>query len=297
MLFIVSACSQTIGALQTPDQNQKEIQVEMSYPSNNSLPSPAGEQGEVLTFDPVVLFSLAEEDLAKPINEVPYYSFGNIEAVTEELIQSVNEGHSPWRASPIDTAKTLTQNLIPKGIPTNKVNVSVVRVENKNEANEQTVVDIKVPQLGTYTISLQYVGNRGVSFITEIVWQPESSESLNKLGDIMTAPIVIYDLREGDHLRGNVEEFPIYINGIVRYEMEQTIQNFNEGHPSVAPEIVAELYTRNLIPKNVSNETVQYELISESGEVTVKVPDLGTFEITLLGETVEVISNVTFYPW
>lgn len=326
MLFIVSACSEASGSLQQAEQNQEGTNIETRTPDPAKDPSSSisseVKSEDVVTFDPVVLFELTDEDLSKPVTEILYYVFGNIGYVTEEVIKSVAEGHSPWKGSSVHAAEILTQNLVPEGISADQVKYNVVHVENENQADELTVVDMIVPDLGTFTINLQYPGNSGISFITNIVWQPADSQSLDKLKDIMTEPLIIYNLREEDHFSKDDLEFPSYQNGRIWFTTNKDIENIAEGHSPwrTVPFDTTEAYTRNLIPENISvdnikwdgkllksqtlqsgeiGSTIAYETIREEGDLTtfaVIVPTFGTYEVTLLGKYLQHITKISFHP-
>lgn len=175
MVVLLSACSQNIEALQQLGQNKEESRVEKDTPITSNEPSIKldKELEEADTFDPIVLFELTEDDFKKPATEIPYYSFGRIEFITQEIIQGFAEGHFPWRGSPDHAAELLTQNLIPAGVSPDQVSHNRIRVENENQADELTIVEKIVPDLGIFTISLQFhPESGGICFISKIVWQP-----------------------------------------------------------------------------------------------------------------------------
>lgn len=277
-------------------------------PSNEPSPSipPEEKQEEVVTFDPVVLFELMDYDLSKPVTEIPYYAFGNIEYVTEEGIKSVAEGHSPWKGSSVQAAEILTQNLIPEGISANQVKYNVVRVENENQEGELTVVDMIVPDLGTFTISLQYPGNAGISFITKIVWQPESSKALKQL----EGSIALFDLEEG-WFDKQTNDIPSYEKGRIGYLEQAAIDDHKEGHsvPLSDPLVQTIILIANLVPadylpdpaideqlgkstskedvrKIVSSYGIEFTLLNNDdledyNIVEVKVPEFGKYLVTI----------------
>ncbi|WP_256757884.1 hypothetical protein [Cohnella sp. WQ 127256] len=121
---------------------------------------------------PLIVYSVSEDTLQKDISKIPYYVRGDINYVTNEEVQSVNEGHSPWKSTPLLTAQFMTTNLIPEGMAEDQVHYDVVNVENASEDNEITIVEAKVPGLGTYTITLQYAGKSSICFITKVTLQP-----------------------------------------------------------------------------------------------------------------------------
>lgn len=93
--------------------------------------------------------------------------------MTKEEIQSVNEGHSPWKATPLLTAEFMTTNLIPEHTDMDQAPYEIVRVENANQPDETTIVEVRVPRLGSYTITLKNAGNNTISFITHIEFQSD----------------------------------------------------------------------------------------------------------------------------
>lgn len=313
MLFIVSACTQINGPSQQPELNQEKAQVETNIPEPSNEPSPsvlpADVQEEAVTFDPVVLFELTDEDLSKPETEIPYYSFGNIGYVNQEEIQGFAEGHYPWRGDSVQAAEILTQNLIPEGVSSEQVNYSVVRVENKLQTDELTVVDMTVPDLGTFTIHLQYPKENGVfSFITKIVWQPESSESLQQLEGSVT----FFNLYEEEWFDKPTSEIPAYNKGSIGYFEQEAVDSHNRGSsvPWSDPLVQALIRMANLVPmeylpdpaideqlgkpiskddvrKIVTSNDVEFILLknekSEDHEIVeVKVPDFGKFTVTMM---------------
>ncbi|MNI29979.1 hypothetical protein D3C73_838080 [compost metagenome] len=120
----------------------------------------------------LTIYSLPENILQNKITEIPYYAFGKISYITEKDIQSVNEGHSPWKTTPLLAAEILTTNLIPKNVDKKQVSYVVTHESNSKKANEVTVVEMKVPGFGVYNITLRYPDKSPISFITQITFEP-----------------------------------------------------------------------------------------------------------------------------
>ncbi|WP_019635344.1 hypothetical protein [Paenibacillus fonticola] len=121
------------------------------------------------------IYSVPDHILQNKVTEIPYYAFGEISFVTEEDINSVNEGHSPWKATPLLSAELLTTNLIPTNINKDQVSYVVTKQLNPNKANEITTVEMNIPGAGVYTITLQYPENSPISFITQITFVSENN--------------------------------------------------------------------------------------------------------------------------
>ncbi|WP_144941233.1 hypothetical protein [Paenibacillus sp. 32O-W] len=129
-----------------------------------------------LVAKPLLLYAISEDLLKKDVLKIPYYGIGTLGHVTNEEIQSINEGHSPWKATPLLTAEFMTANLVPKHVDPKEVSYRVVRVEHENQENELTIVEAQVPSCGIYTIALNNAGkdNNTISFITRIEFKPTS---------------------------------------------------------------------------------------------------------------------------
>lgn len=121
---------------------------------------------------PLVIFRLSDSLLSRKATEIPYYAFGELTFITHNEIESVKEGHSPWKATPLMAAEILTANLIPAGINKSDVTYTIAEVSQEGTPNETTVVEMKVPDVGVYNITLKYAGNSVISFITQIDFTP-----------------------------------------------------------------------------------------------------------------------------
>lgn len=159
--FVPSASN---SANQVPSPNQTAPQKTVSKDENDGTSAKKQKR--------LNIYSVPDHILQNKVTEIPYYAFGEISFVTEEDINSVNEGHSPWKATPLLSAELLTTNLIPTNI--NKDQVSYV-VTKQNKANEVTTVEMNIPGTGVYTITLQYPENSPISFITQITFVSENN--------------------------------------------------------------------------------------------------------------------------
>lgn len=163
LILVVTACTSSNESISDSQKPRTDYQ----QPSEEQAPIAVKKQSQI---ESITLFEVTGADLEKPISEIPYYALGSINFITEELIQSVREGHSPWRGSPVDAALILTRNLIPEGINEDQLKHSV-EIDNENSVNEVTRVKLTVPELGNFIIRMQYPDNSGIVFITSIVWE------------------------------------------------------------------------------------------------------------------------------
>ncbi|GBF74414.1 hypothetical protein PA598K_02757 [Paenibacillus sp. 598K] len=291
----------------TPPKTQTEIQ-----PADDKE-----EQEQDVSFESVILFELTDEDLSKPETEIPYYTFGNIGFVTQEEIQGFSNGSYPWRGDSVQAASILTQNLIPEGMSADQVEYKAVPVENQSQADETTVVDMIVPSLGTFTIHLQHPNKAVFSYITKMVWQPESSKALQQLEGSVT----LLDLDESwfDKLTSKI---PAFGKGNIRYFEQEAVDSFNQGHsvPWGDPRVQAMLAISELVPYDYLQDeaisqqlsdrkeilttsngivfTPQYESFQDRPVVVqVEVPDFGVYTVTLNSGTdssIAIVQKVEF---
>lgn len=272
MLLMITACSQANSASPPVDQNQnqEEIPMETNDPEalNESSTLSTEDQEENITFDPIVLFELTEDDLSKSETEIPYYSFGNISFVSQVELEGFANGSYPWKGDPVQAAQILTQNLIPEGVSADQVSYNVVRVENQHQADQLTVVDMIVPKLGTFTIQLQHPNEAVFSYITKIVWQPESSEVLQQFEGSVT----FFELHE-NWFDKPANDIPSFSKGSVSYFEEAAINSFNEGHSVSMNDPLVQTITEitNLVPVDYQpNPAIDEQLSKEISEDVVR---------------------------
>ena len=301
--FVVVACSQLNENLQQPEQNRPFIQLDTHPEGRANDPSvlASDELEETITFDPLVLFELTDIDLKKQVTELPYYSSGNIEFISDEMIRTFSKDQDSWRGDSVKTADLLTQNLVPAGIPTEKISYKVRTEEHESQTDKLTIVEKTVPNLGTFTINIMNPQEIGICFITKIAWQPAESESMQKLKGNMSEPLVIYHLWGEGPIDKDVRDIPNYQNSNIWFPTDEDIQSLNEGHSPwrTVPEIVAESYTRGLIPGNIPQDEISYEPMRKEEDLTtiaVIVPTFGIYEVTLSENFFEIITKITFQP-
>ncbi len=290
----------------TPPKTQTEIQ-----------PTDDKEEEQDVTFESVILFELTDEDLSKPETHIPYYSFGNISFVTKELIQGFSNGSYPWRGDSVQAASILTQNLISEGVSADQVDYNVVRVENQGQAGETTVVDMVVPNLGTFTIHLQHPNGAVFSYITKIVWQAESSKALQQLEGNVT----LLELEES-WFKQPTAKIPFFNKGNIDYFEQEAVDSFNQGHsvPWGDPRVRAMHSIAELIPYDYLQDeaisqqlgdrkeiittsngivfTPQYESFQDRPAVVrVEVPNFGVYMVTLNSGTdssIAIVQKIEF---
>lgn len=72
-------------------------------------PAPTGEAARSSAAAEVILYSLPEDTLGRPLAETPYYREGELLFLTAPT--GLASGHGAWRASPLDAAMVCCRNL------------------------------------------------------------------------------------------------------------------------------------------------------------------------------------------
>jgi|GEM_PF-5281129 len=126
-----------------------------------------------LASQPLLVFTLSDDAWSQAFSDIPHYSKGSISYLTQETVQSVIEGHSPWRATPLLAAEILTTNLLPEDHSVKEEDIKLIRVEHEGKADETSTVSVKVPDWGVYEITVKYAGDTEICTIARIEFQPE----------------------------------------------------------------------------------------------------------------------------
>ncbi|WP_217635210.1 hypothetical protein [Paenibacillus sp. yr247] len=79
-----------------------------------------------------ILYSLNENQLSKPLTEIPYYRQGKSELLPETVFKQYKEGHQPWLSSPVIVALVNCSNLISLE--------EVAELQNKAQSSEKKII-------------------------------------------------------------------------------------------------------------------------------------------------------------
>ncbi|MFB9324926.1 hypothetical protein ACFFSY_03165 [Paenibacillus aurantiacus] len=146
----------------------------------------------------ITLYELAPKLLDKKTTEIPSYHKGDITFWTEEQVNSFNEGHSvPW-GDPLVRTFLGISNLIPYEYLMDETigeqmdkgggydHVRTLRTQNNivftsqpyDDATRTTVVDVNVPDLGTYNVTLKTGTDSRIQNIMKIVFNPDPTSNI-----------------------------------------------------------------------------------------------------------------------
>jgi hypothetical protein len=124
--------------------------------------------------DRKTLFALDENQLSKPLTQIPYYQQGKSEPLPEIVFKQFDEGHQPWLSNPVTVALVNCSNLI----SLDKLDV----LQNKATSNEKKIVidsDRIITEVNSEDINIkvQMTKPGGVSYeIT--MYAPQGTEVL-----------------------------------------------------------------------------------------------------------------------
>jgi len=130
----------------------------------------------------ILIYSLPDEIFARPLTEIPYYQQGEVLFKEDSFFEQWQEGHQPWLAGAVDVVTVMCSNLIgldAQGAFDNE-NIALHTAEELRTKNgieikviekieEKFKVELIVPNLGKYEITLESPDKTGVLFIREII--------------------------------------------------------------------------------------------------------------------------------
>lgn len=135
----------------------------------------------------ISLYSVPDSTFSLPLTEIPYYQRGEAVYKDEFFFEQWNKGHQPWLGNAIDVVTVMCPNLIDGDIKKIFSNENIelhtaealrtkngieIKIIDKTDNNIR--VELKVPGLGRYEVSLVSPETTGILFIKEIVFYPDS---------------------------------------------------------------------------------------------------------------------------
>ncbi len=147
-----------------------------------------------MDFKDIIIYSVSDDVFHLPVEQIPYYSVGNITFLPQSQFDSFSNGHQPWLGNPISVVQVQCKNLIGEGAiydalinslssaQTNEYPVidtaeqyqlsNGLDIKLMQETDGVSVVQMTVPNLGNYTITLESPLNDGILYIRKITFLP-----------------------------------------------------------------------------------------------------------------------------
>ncbi len=144
----------------------------------------------------ILIYSLPDDVFHLPVEQIPYYSAGDIKFLPQSLFASFSNGHQPWLGNYISVVQVQCKNLIrggtifghlihslfPETTNDNPVIDTAEQFQLSNgldikliqETDGVFVVQMTVPNLGKYKITLESPINNGILYIRKIVFYPDT---------------------------------------------------------------------------------------------------------------------------
>lgn len=136
----------------------------------------------------ILLYSVPDEAFERPLTEIPYYQRGEILFKEDSFFEQWQEGHQPWLAGAVDVVTVMCTNLIGSDSKEAFDNENIelhtaeeLRTKNGivikiiDETEKKVKVELIVPALGKYEITLESPDTTGVLFIREIIFYTKIS--------------------------------------------------------------------------------------------------------------------------
>ncbi|MFT4146558.1 MAG: hypothetical protein QM644_19115 [Mobilitalea sp.] len=151
-------------------------------------------EDSALEYKDIVIYSLPDDIFNLPVDQIPYYSAGDITFLPQSLFDSFSNGHQPWLGNYISVVKVQCKNLIGDSIiydalinslssaTTNEYPVidtaeqfqlsNGLYIKLIQETDGIYVVQMTVPDLGDYKVTLESPLNDGILYIRKITFCP-----------------------------------------------------------------------------------------------------------------------------
>lgn len=270
--------------------------------------------------EPITLYEVDVNEFSKKTSEIPSYNKGEITFWTDGETKSFNEGHNVTWGDPLVCTFTRITNLIPQDyLPDPAIDEQLSKVQgsttNKtvtlttatgisftkqpyDEVTGATVVEVKVPNWGGYTVTLKSGHDSDIQIIQKITFQPETENP-------MKGHITLLDLDESWFAK-KTSQILSYSKGSSLYFEQAAVDSHNQGHsvPWSDPLVQAMLGIANLIPYDYLQDKAIDQQLSDRKEtittsngivftpkyksfqdrpalVEVKVPSFGTYLVTM----------------
>ncbi len=289
--------------------------------------------------DSVVFYSLSDSELKLPFSQIPYYQSGRISYMPEYVFKQFDEGHQPWLSGAVDVVSVMCSNLAGVESIVSDENVEIhtakelktksgVDIRLLEETGKTSRVEMTVPGLGAYDVTLESPDGTAILFIREIVFRPALPES----GSAAPSAIPIYTIQDRLGLSPAPAELPDYESGnLVSSQLISYEDWYNAGGHQPwrrDPFFLMRVVASNLIPKAVSPDYFNTDWVesgntaktedglkvkllspddpsldnpSDATELTYQliVPSLGSYDITVTrpyGSALFIITKILFHP-
>lgn len=302
----------------------------------------SGIKGGTETIAPVLIYSLPDSAFGLPLSQIPYYQRGRIQYMPEYVFEQFKKGHQPWLAGAVDVVSVMCSNLTGLDsivMPDENIEIHTAKeLKTKNgvdikvvvETGKNIEVEMTVPGLGTYEITLEPPEGTAILFVRKIVFYP----ALQKTGTADSTSILLYTIRDQFDLSPAPAELPDYEAGnlssgrLISYEDWY----YHGGHQPwrQEPFELLQVVTSNLVPENISpheyyfhagwtksgntaatEDGIVIKLLSpddpsldnpsDATELTYQllVPGLGSYNITVskpYGSVSFIVTKILFHP-
>lgn len=203
-----TAQSSAVTNITAPNVNSDESKNENSTPAsqitsfnenNTSTPQVAAQASDekkegsaTLECKDIIIYSLPDDVFNLPVEQIPYYSDGDIKFLPKSLFDSFSNGHQPWLGNPISVVQAQCKNLIGEGtIYEGLINSLSSGITNEyplidttgqfqlsngldikliSDTDGVAVVQMTVPDLGNYKITLESPFHDGILYVRKIVF-------------------------------------------------------------------------------------------------------------------------------
>jgi hypothetical protein len=217
--------------------------------------------------DSLVLYSLADDYFNLPLTQIPYYQKGSIQYLPNYVFVQYKEGHQPWLSGAVDVVTVNCSNLIGSDTIVRQIlngeNVELhtaKELKTKNgidikvidETGKQNKVEMTVPGLGRYDITLVSPASTAILYVRKIIYSPDIQQ--NEQSD--RASTLIYSIEGQLGLASAPEQLPDYEGGSLVFSQLTSYDEWNAkgGHQPWRrePFDLSQVVTSNLVPENIS---------------------------------------------
>lgn len=201
----------------------------LSDPSMEVSPPAVQEvqETEQALMEPVTLYELDPEDFEKKTSDIPSYDKGDLYYISQEVVDSYNEGHSPTMGDPLVRTMAGISNLIPYDYlqdqtisdQLNTINLSeggkyeiitekrivFTELQRDTAKTRTSVISAKVPEWGEYRVTLKNGKDSDIQIIQKIVFAKAEDTNI----DLASKPLRVYSISEELLKEGRRCKYPI----------------------------------------------------------------------------------------
>lgn len=133
----------------------------------------------------ISLYAIPYEISTMPLTEIPYYQRGEVMFKDETFFEQWKDGHQPWLANAVDVVTVMGSNLIGSDVQKTLDNKNIelhtaeelrtkdgIIIKVIDKVDNMQKVELTVPSLGKYHITLESTDTSGILFIKEIIFYP-----------------------------------------------------------------------------------------------------------------------------